>query len=214
MVVNLSLTAEDVAHVIDEEVRFFTGLGREFEWKLYSWDPPELRPSLEARGFAIGVEEVIVMYDLSQDLPEPARHLVQRIATPNEVKAYAELEELVFSESRSAMLLKAIEEGDSLTRGYLSYCDGVPVGFGRLQLDADSGIAGCYGGGTHPDFRGQGVYKSLVAERAREARDAGAEYLLVDALPTSRPILERLGFIPIGSTWPCVWNPGLASAFE
>jgi hypothetical protein len=27
--------------------------------------------------------------------------------------------------------------------------------------------------------------------------------LLVDALPTSRPILEKLGFVRLTDTWPC-----------
>ena len=43
----------------------------------------------------------------------------------------------------------------------------------------------------------------MVAARARDAVRLGAEYLIVDALPTSRPILERLGFVHLTDTWPC-----------
>jgi hypothetical protein len=46
-----------------------------------------------------------------------------------------------------------------------------------------------------------------VAARARDARAFGARYLIVDALPTSRPILERLGFQWLTDTWPCEWRP-------
>lgn len=46
-----------------------------------------------------------------------------------------------------------------------------------------------------PEYRGRGVYRSLVSKRARDAVDFGAQYLQVDALPTSRPILERLEFL-------------------
>src|SRR4029079_14592326 len=56
----------------------------------------------------------------------------------------------------------------------------------------------CGGGvsaaGPRPAFGGQGLYRALVAARAREAARLGAQYLIVDALPTSRPILQRLGF--------------------
>jgi hypothetical protein len=31
---------------------------------------------------------------------------------------------------------------------------------------------------------------------------------VVDALPTSRPTLERLGFERITDTWPCEWRAG------
>jgi hypothetical protein len=32
----------------------------------------------------------------------------------------------------------------------------------------------------------------------------GVRYLMVDALPTSQPILARLGFVEVAQTWPCV----------
>jgi len=46
-----------------------------------------------------------------------------------------------------------------------------------------------------------------LAARARDAIALGAKFLLVDALPTSRPILERLGFEQLAQTWPCEWTP-------
>jgi GNAT superfamily N-acetyltransferase len=45
-----------------------------------------------------------------------------------------------------------------------------------------------------PAFRKQGLFTSLVAVRAQEARRRGARFLTVDARPMSRPILEALGF--------------------
>jgi hypothetical protein len=41
-----------------------------------------------------------------------------------------------------------------------------------------------------------------VAKRAELARERGYRWLYSDALPTSRPILERLGFVPITTTTP------------
>ncbi len=41
-----------------------------------------------------------------------------------------------------------------------------------------------------------------MAYRARQAATRGYRYLRVDALPTSEPILTRLGFVRAGTTTP------------
>ncbi|MDB5295009.1 MAG: acetyltransferase, partial [Phycisphaerales bacterium] len=78
---------------------------------------------------------------------------------------------------------------------------------GRLYTHPASAFAGLYGGGVRPAYRGRGFYRAVVAARARDAVAAGARYLQVDALPTSRPILERMGFAKVTETWPCEWRP-------
>jgi hypothetical protein len=88
--------------------------------------------------------------------------------------------------------------------GYIAFMDGCPASVGRLETHPDSWFAGLYGGGTIERFRGRGLYRALVAARARMATELGARYLTVDALPTSRPILERLGFVRLTDTWPCM----------
>ena len=54
------------------------------------------------------------------------------------------------------------------------------------------------GGATLPEARGHGVYTSLVHARWDEAVERGVPRLVVSAGPKSAPILERLGFEPIG----------------
>ena len=49
---------------------------------------------------------------------------------------------------------------------------------------------------------GRGLYRATVAKRAELARERGYRWLYSDALPTSRPILERLGFVAITTTTP------------
>jgi GNAT superfamily N-acetyltransferase len=68
-------------------------------------------------------------------------------------------------------------------------------------------FAGLWGGGTLPEWRGRGVFRALVAHRARLAADRGFRYLQVDATPDSRPILERLGFVVLATTTPFT-HPG------
>ena len=66
-------------------------------------------------------------------------------------------------------------------------------------------FAGLFGGLTLPDHRGRGLYRATVAKRAELARERGYRWLYSDALPTSRPILERVGFVAITTTTPFVF---------
>ena len=82
--------------------------------------------------------------------------------------------------------------------------DGKAVSGGRVDFEDDVEFAGLYGGFTLPEFRSRGLYRATVAKRAELARERGYRGLYSDALPTSRPILERLGFVPITTTTPFV----------
>ena len=99
-----------------------------------------------------------------------------------------------------------VAAGSTQHRGYIVYARDEAVSVGRLYTHPQSAFAGLYGGGTLKSYRGQGFYRALVAARARDAVALGARYLQVDALPTSRPILERLGFERVTDTWPCDWR--------
>lgn len=100
-------------------------------------------------------------------------------------------------------LLSAIRSGSIRHRGYIAMEGKVAVSVGRVYNDLGSAFGGLYGGGTLEQYRGRGFYRATVAARARDAIGAGARYLIVDALPTSRPILEKLGFVRLKETWPC-----------
>jgi GNAT superfamily N-acetyltransferase len=77
-----------------------------------------------------------------------------------------------------------------------------PVCAARVDFHVGTDFASLWGGGTLPEWRGRGIYRALVSHRARLARDRGYRYLRTDALPTSRPILEKLGFVRLTTTVP------------
>jgi hypothetical protein len=60
---------------------------------------------------------------------------------------------------------------------------------------------------TRLGLRGRGIYRALVAHRARIAVERGIHYLWVDASDDSSPILQRLGLRAISTTTPWVWTP-------
>jgi GNAT superfamily N-acetyltransferase len=76
-----------------------------------------------------------------------------------------------------------------------------------LSMDPGTGFAGLWGGSTLASWRGRGLYRALVAIRARRAVERGYRYLQVDASPDSQPILQRLGFVPITGTRPYIHQP-------
>jgi GNAT superfamily N-acetyltransferase len=84
---------------------------------------------------------------------------------------------------------------------------GALVSAGWVRFPEGTEFATLWGGSTLPEWRRRGIYRSLVAYRARLAAQRGLRSLEVDASSESRPILERLGFRAVTTTTPYVWSP-------
>src|SRR5581483_2373878 len=165
------------------------------EWKYYSHDGPELRERLLAAGLEPDDEETVVVAE-SASIPPPAEDVELR----EETDVFLELAERVFGRDQGSSL------HDSAV-AVVAYVDGRPVSGGRVDFEDGVEFAGLFGGITLPEYRGRGLYRATVAKRAELARERGYRLLYSDALPTSRPILERLGFVAITTTTPFVF-PG------
>ena len=91
----------------------------------------------------------------------------------------------------------------------------VPVCAGRVEFHRGTQFASLWGGGTAAAWRGRGVYRAVVAYRARLAAERGYRYLQVDALPDSEPILvparlrptEHDGPLPVPALGGCGLGP-------
>jgi len=150
----------------------------------------------------------VLVADLAElgPVPElPAGVEVRAATTPDEVAAIVALQERVFGGGQAVfgrLLERALERDPPWALGVVALADGQPVSAGRVEFNEGSDFAGLWGGGTDPAWRGCGLYRATVAFRADLARDRGYRYVQVDALPTSRPILERLGFVELTRTTP------------
>jgi GNAT superfamily N-acetyltransferase len=162
------------------------------EWKYYSHDGPELRERLLAAGLEPEDEETVVVAEVASIPPPPAD-----VELREETDVFLELAERVFGRGQGSTL------ADS-SIAVVAYVDGRPVSGGRVDLEEGVEFAGLFGGVTLPDYRGRGLYRATVARRAELARERGYRWLYVDALPTSRPILERNGFVAMTTTTPFV----------
>ena len=208
------LSPETADEAIVQEIDHHRRAGVPFEWKVYGHDvPADLIERLRRHGFEVGAREAVLVFDLSEPRPwadEPEIARVVRVERPDQVEIYRQVAEEAFGrdETRTAAQLSAaLLAGSNEHRGFVAYDGDEPASAGRLYTHPDSHFAGLYGGSTRPGFRGRGFYRALVVARARDAVAGGARFLQVDALPTSRPILERLGFQWLTDTWPCEWNP-------
>jgi len=207
-----NLDEATAADAVSAEVEYFRSRGEPVQWKVYGHDEPPTLPSLlENAGFSLAASETLMVLDTerdSLDMTVPAGVVVRRLMAVDELRDVATVSEAVFGDSFAGLIAEfaARLHLDTLAL-YVAYQGSEPVGAARLELPQGAEFAGLYGGGTVPASRHRGIYRSLVAARARNARERGYRYLNVEAGAASKPILERLGFVALTnvSTW--YWQP-------
>ncbi|MBT2389991.1 GNAT family N-acetyltransferase [Streptomyces sp. ISL-1] len=204
-------TTADAA--IAEQVRFFTALGRDFEWKLYSYDlPDDLGARLRAAGFTPEPEETLMVaeiVDLPTDAELPDGVRLEAVTGSAGVDLLADVHEQAFGTSgvrlREQLLAQLAKSPDTIAMT-VALAGEQPVCGARMELHPGTGFASLWGGGTLAAWRGRGIYRALIAHRARIAAARGHRFLQVDASSQSRPILRRLGFAPLSTTTPYVYE--------
>ncbi|MFJ4366382.1 GNAT family N-acetyltransferase [Streptomyces chartreusis] len=208
------LDAAGADAAIAEQIAHFSGLGREFEWKLYGHDlPVDLGQRLRAAGFVGRPEETLMIgevADLNLDAEPPEGVRILPVTDSAGVDLVAQVHERAFgtdgSRLRHQLLARLTADADTVV-AVVALAGDTPVSAARMELVPGTRFAGLWGGGTVEGWRGRGIYRALVAHRARAAVDRGYRYLQVDAMSSSRPILERLGFEPLTTTTPYVYTP-------
>jgi GNAT superfamily N-acetyltransferase len=181
------------------------------EWKHYSGDRPTDLPSrLTAAGLAPEGPETVLVADLSElSLADPPPDGV-RVSTVDDeagLDALVAVHEEVFGDlhpGTRTSVLTSLSLDPRPVEAAIAWAGDRPIAAGRIEFSAGRDFAGLFGGGTAADWRGKGVFRALVAHRGARARDRGVRYLYVDAVPMSRPIFERLGFVPLTETTPYV----------
>ena len=202
----------DATDAVFEQAAFARVARVELEWKVYDHDgPPGLEAVLERAGFVPDEHETLMVRDLEAPLDVDAHGSnceIRRVVDAAGVDDYVAASSAAFGEdkgSRASMYHATL--GDPALSLFVAYRDGEPVSAGRLQMPRERAFASMWGGGTVPGHRGLGIYRALVAHRATEARERGYRYITVDARETSRPILERLGFVALSGIRGWVLRP-------
>jgi hypothetical protein len=215
MVIFSHLDKANVEDVILEQVRHFSSLGQDFEWKVYGHDrPSDLKERLGAHGFIVGEAEALLVLDLKEApeiLWQPVIHKLKRIKDPEETADILSIEQQVWKDDFFALgdyLREALANYPDQMSVYIAYVDGKLASTAWIYFPKHSQFASLWGGASLSKYRKQGLYTALLAVRAQEARSRQVRYLIVDASPMSQPILEKFGFEMIALTYPCRWKTG------
>ncbi len=220
------LIARTVAH-FDGDVTVHS-----FEWKTRGHDlPSDLGRRLEAHGLVAEEPETVMIGEaaaLAVDVPLPDGVVVRRIGFDDRGRPVARSEALADVERAQAMQRAVFgspphSPGEALLADLLDPEKGVELwvaqthrddgttevlSVGRLDILPGTGCAGLWGGATIAAWRGRGLYRALVATRARSALAQGARLLHSDCTENSRPILERSGLVAVTTTTPYCWTQG------
>ncbi|MFE2535546.1 GNAT family N-acetyltransferase [Streptomyces sp. NPDC059371] len=207
------LDAASADTAIAEQVRFFSGLGGGFEWKLYGHDRPlDLGQRLRAAGFTAQPEETLMIAELSAlalDVQPPEGVRLLPVTDRAGVALVADVHEQAFGGDSTLLrhqLLAQLTGDVNTVVAVVALAGDVPVSAARMELPPGARFAGLWGGGTVEAWRGRGIYRALVSHRARVAAERGYRYVQVDASSQSRPVLTRLGFQPLTTTTPYVYE--------
>jgi GNAT superfamily N-acetyltransferase len=210
-----ALTDSTADTVIAAQKAYFTTRGTPVEWKYYDYDQPaDLPARLMAAGFDPDDDEMMLVAETSAIdsrvvLPDGVR--LVPVTDEAGLAALIRVGDLAFGDHRSPelgdRLRGQLKSSPETIQMVVAMAGDEPVSAARIEFVGGTDFAGLWGGGTVPAWRGKGIFRALVAYRAGLAAARGYRYLQVDALPTSRPILQRLGFEPVARTTPYVFTP-------
>jgi GNAT superfamily N-acetyltransferase len=207
----------ELDRLIARQVRTFAERREPFEWKLHGHDrPADLAERLRSAGLVPEDVETVVIAPVaavSAEASVPEGVTVREVYERADLERIAEMEQAIWKEDHGWLADNLGQERaadpDGLTIVVAEAGDRV-VCAGWVRFPSGTEFATLWGGATRPGWRGRGIYRALVAYRARLAAQRGRRYLEVDASDASRPILERLGFVAVTTTTPFVWSPPAA----
>jgi GNAT superfamily N-acetyltransferase len=208
------LDGRELEELIARQVEIFAERGEPFEWKLHGHDSPaDLAERLSAAGFVPEDRETVVIAstaDVSLEASPPDGVVLRDVYERSDFEQIEELENTIWNEDDDS-------RADSLEQERAADPDGLTIVVaeagetvvcaGWVRFPERTEFATLWGGGTLPAWRGRGIYRALVAYRARLAAERGRRYVQVDASDDSRPILQRLGFVAVTTTTPFIWSP-------
>lgn len=212
---DLGIDGADLDALIARQRDHFAARGESVEWKVRGHDRPAGLPAaLRAAGFVPEDEESVLIGSAGElaaiEAPAPQGVTVRRTSDPADFPRIAELMTGIWATDMTFLggdLLDRVRAAPDDIAVYVAEADGTLVSAAWLEFRLGTDFAGLWGGSTAAPWRGRGIYRRLVALRARAAAARGVRYLQVDASPDSAPILRRLGLRKVTTTTPYVWSP-------
>jgi hypothetical protein len=195
--------AEEVDDVLEEVRSLLRARGRvRTQWEIgSSAGPTDLVDLLLARGLVRGHDPYAVALVLTAQPPAPPPAVfARRVETFEEYTSANEVQWEAFDSSPEEIAEQrgALRAGwdESPNMMHVAWLDGAIVCAGTAAPTRHGLLL--FGGATRPGARRRGAYQALVRARWEEAVVRGTPTLITQGGAMSRPILERLGFQPVG----------------
>lgn len=208
----------NIASLIAAEKVLANKKGHALEWKVYEHDGHvNLVDNLLLAGFEAQDKESLLVYPITNSsnqefnkLTLPYKSKIESVVDDNGLKSVAQISRQIGrrnvdkEEYELSEILKTTP--DALNVCFLSF-NGEPVSCLRVHYPTNSIFAELAGARTKSTHRKKGFFSALVKHQISEASARERKAVLVDALPTSEPILRRLGFEFLTRTQPFIYTP-------
>jgi len=210
------LDGDELDALIARQVAFFRERGEPFEWKTYAHDEPaDLEDHLRAAGLEPEERETVVvarLADIAGDVEFPGGVALREVTERSDLDRIARFEEDAWQDGHSRnWLARSLDDertaDPELLRIFVAEAGDAIVCAAWVRFERGTAWASLWGGATRAEWRRRGIYRATVRHRANLALAEGYELVQVDASDDSRPILERLGFVPVTTTTPWQWTP-------
>jgi GNAT superfamily N-acetyltransferase len=211
---DVGVTGAELDRLIARQRDYFQARGQGVEWKLRAHDQPaDLPERLVAAGFAPEGPSAVLLGFAEEVAAEPVLPegvVLRQVSEAEELRRFADQQTAVLgvdcswvaaylgarvSADPGQITILVAEAGDRFAcTALVEYCPGTD-------------FVALLGGATLPEWRGRGLYRAMIAARARAAVARGFRLLHVDASPASAPILRRCGFHEITTSTHYQWTP-------
>jgi GNAT superfamily N-acetyltransferase len=210
---DLGVTGAELDRLIVRQRDYFQARGQGVEWKTRAHDlPAELPDRLAAAGFVPAHPSAVLIGFAEEVAAEPVLPdgvVLRQVTATGDLRRIADQQTEVWgfdcswvaddlasrvSADPGAITVFVAEAGDRFA------CTAWAV------FHPGTDFVALLGGTTLPEWRRRGLYRAMLAARARDAVARGYRLLHVDASPDSAPILRRSGFHEITTSMHYSWT--------
>jgi GNAT superfamily N-acetyltransferase len=210
---DVGATGAELDRLIVRQRDYFQARGESVEWKTRAHDlPAELPERLVAAGFEAEDPSAVLLGFAAEVAAEPVLPdgvVLRRVSEVEDMRRIADHQSMVWGADLSwvgDLLVGQVSADPGQITILVAEADGQIVCSAWSVYSPGTDFVALLGGTTLPDWRGRGLYRAMIAERAREAVARGFSLLHVDASPDSAPILRRCGFHEITTSTHYRWT--------
>ena len=194
------LNSSSLAKKIEETLELYEQMRVPYRWLITPMtEPSETESLLEKKGMALSYEATAMMAEAKTQLsfsdPAVSVRAVDRTTADIYLETFISAWELPAHQvdELKSDFYKSLELLPKRFLPFVAYRNEEPVGTSIL-LNVESGTY-LAAGTVKSSSRGRGIYRAMVAHRAKIAQTLGHEHLLIHAKKlTSAPICTKLGF--------------------